>query len=240
MICSRNINDLDPVVARGATELKRRLKLEGYDMGTSATYRDNEYQNYEYSKGRTIPGDIVTNCKGGESMHNFRYAFDVFKNIKGQEYDERFLNRAGQIWQEMGGEWGGSWTGFKDTPHCQFTNGKTDSQVRGGYRIPAGCKMKWELVIAQEEKELTEAEVKKIVQDEVKKVVPKEVNNKVADEMQKLEAKQIGPSEVSEWAKEDVEWAKKNEISDGSRPKAYTTREETIKMIHNYNDEIVQ
>ena len=41
--------------------------------------------------------------------------------------------------------------------------------------------------------------------------------------------------EPSQWAKEAVEWAKANKISDGSRPKDVCTREELITMLYNYN-----
>ena len=50
---------------------------------------------------------------------------------------------------------------------------------------------------------------------EVEKVVVKEKDNT-----------------VSKWAKEGVEWAIKNNISDGSRPKDAVTREEVMTMLH--------
>ena len=35
----------------------------------------------------------------------------------------------------------------------------------------------------------------------------------------------------SKWAEEDWEWAKRNKITDGSRPKDNATREEIVAMI---------
>lgn len=144
MIDSKNISDLQPTLQRGAKELIRRMEALGYPVGVSSTYRDNEYQNYLYAQGRTRPGQIVTNAKGGESIHNYGLAFDIFKNVKGQEYsDPKFFETAGKIWQEMGGEWGGSWKSFPDRPHMQFTNGLTLKQLQGGAKMP-NVKMKWE------------------------------------------------------------------------------------------------
>ena len=81
-------------------------------------------------------------------MHNFRCAFDFCKNVKGKEYnDPIFFNQVGKIWTEMGGEWGGNWTGFVDKPHCQFTNGRKDSDIfNKRYVMPNDTKMKWELI----------------------------------------------------------------------------------------------
>ena len=83
---SRDINDLHPTVLRGCKDLIRRMSQEGYEhVGISSTYRDIAYQNNLFAKGRTIKGSIVTNARGGSSMHNYRLAFDIFQNIRGRE-----------------------------------------------------------------------------------------------------------------------------------------------------------
>ncbi len=145
MIDSKDLNDLHPALKRGATELIRRMKEKGYAVGISSTYRDSERQNAIYAQGRTTPGAIVTQLKGGQSMHNYRLAFDIFQNVKGKEFsDSAFFKTAGTIWEQMGGEWGGSWTGFVDPSHFQFTNGLTISQLQQGSTVPQNAKMKWE------------------------------------------------------------------------------------------------
>ena len=117
----------------------------GYAAGISSTYRDNESQNALYAQGRTTSGNIVTNARGGQSVHNYRLAFDIFLNIKGKEYsDASFFKTAGRIWEEMGGEWGGSWKGFVDTPHMQFTGGLSLSDLQKGKVLPADSVMPWE------------------------------------------------------------------------------------------------
>jgi peptidoglycan LD-endopeptidase CwlK len=146
MINSRDINELHPTVKRGAMQLQSKMKELGYDLLVTSTYRDLESQSALYAQGRTLPGKIVTNAKAGQSIHNYRLAFDVCKNKKGQEFsDNRFFELCGKVWTEMGGEWGGSWVGFKDNPHMQFTNGLKDSEIFLGKNI-GDVKMKWETI----------------------------------------------------------------------------------------------
>jgi len=124
-------------------------------VGVSSTYRDNVHQDWLFAQGRTRPGNIVTNAREGQSIHNYRLAFDIFQNIRGQEWNNpRFFETAGRIWQEMGGEWGGSWTGFPDRVHMQYTGGLTLRDLQRGYRLPEHARMPWELEKAEiEEKE---------------------------------------------------------------------------------------
>ena len=152
MTNSRNISDLHPAVARGCNELIKRMNAAGYHaVGVSATYRCKTKQNHLFEQGRTRPGNIVTNARGGQSWHNWRLAFDIFQNIRGQEWNNpHFFETAGEIWEQMGGEWGGRWVRFRDKPHFQFTFGATITQMQQGHTIPLTAKMPWEL----EEKEV--------------------------------------------------------------------------------------
>ncbi|MCL2198101.1 MAG: M15 family metallopeptidase [Defluviitaleaceae bacterium] len=153
MTNSRNISDLHPVVARGCRELIKRMKAAGFPaVGVSATFRCHDKQNKLFAQGRSSPGNIVTNARGGQSWHNWRLAFDIFQNIRGKEWsDPRFFDTAGKIWEQMGGEWGGSWTRFVDRPHFQFTNGATIAQLQAGHIIPQNAVMPWE----EDETEMT-------------------------------------------------------------------------------------
>jgi len=121
-INSRLLEDLHPTLERGARELMRRMALAGFThVGISSTYRNNVHQEYLFAQGRTRPGPIVTNARAGQSIHNYRLAFDIFQNIRGKEWNNpRFFEAGGKIWQEMGGEWGGSWTSFPDRVAINF------------------------------------------------------------------------------------------------------------------------
>ncbi len=85
-----------------------------------------------YAKGRTEPGPKVTNARPGYSWHNFGVAWDfVVFDAKGQpQWESPLMERCGRIAESLGLEWGGSWTGFKDTPHVQIKTGRTLAQAR--------------------------------------------------------------------------------------------------------------
>jgi hypothetical protein len=99
----------------------------------TGTVRDKEYQEYCYYKG--------TSQTATPSFHSVdaKLAFDVCKNVKGDEYgDNAFWAGIGAIGQKMGFDWGGSWTSFVDKPHFQWSDhGKyTSSMVRAGNYPP--------------------------------------------------------------------------------------------------------
>lgn len=138
---SRSLTDLHPYVAKLAVELKAACALEGVEFIFTQTLRDVEYQNELYAQGRTKPGKIVSNARGGYSMHNFGLAFDVVPvdGSKQPVWDAKspLWARIGQIGQSLGLEWGGAWKSFKDLPHFQYVEGLTTAQLRAGQTIKA-------------------------------------------------------------------------------------------------------
>lgn len=157
MLKSREIKDLHPTLQRAATEFLKRCTSAGLKVLITQTLRDNEYQDSLYAQGRTKPGSIVTNCKGGHGPHNFGIAFDICQNVKGKEYsDSSFFKKCGKIWQDMGGTWGGAWKSFVDMPHMEFTNGQSYSYFIKGNKM-ADVKMKWELVVTPAKPTVPEA-----------------------------------------------------------------------------------
>lgn len=150
----RDLAQLHPCLKAGAEEFIKRCQAAGLPVLITQTYRTAAYQNQLYAQGRTAPpppASIVTNLKGGSSPHEFRYAFDICRNVKGQEWDnsDRFYNKCAQIWKEMGGEWGGDWSSFVDMPHFQFTFGITDAQVKTAGGLTSAAKMPWEFSVDQ-------------------------------------------------------------------------------------------
>lgn len=109
--------------------------------------RTIEEQNELYSQGRTKPGKIVTNAKGGDSVHNYALALDfclLIDKDKNGNYESVSWNINIDLdhdkkadWMEivnafklLGYEWGGDWTKFKDYPHLQKTFNKTIPQLK--------------------------------------------------------------------------------------------------------------
>jgi LAS superfamily LD-carboxypeptidase LdcB len=92
-------------------------------------FRSIKDQNLLYSQGRTNPGKIVTNAKGGSSFHNYGLAIDlcvlVLKEID-WNYD---MSKLKPYTLKYGIEWGGDWKTIVDRPHFQITLGYTWEQL---------------------------------------------------------------------------------------------------------------
>ena len=138
MINSRDIKDLHPSVAAKAVAFIASCKSVGIDVLITSTFRDFESQNALYAQGRTAPGKIVTNAKGGQSFRNYRLAFDFVPlvNGKAQWSDEALFARCGKIAESVGLEWAGRWKSFKELAHCQDTGGLTLAELQAGKTAP--------------------------------------------------------------------------------------------------------
>lgn len=138
MINSRQLDDLLPVVEQKVRAFIDACAAEGIDLLVTSTFRDYESQNELYAQGRTKPGKIVTNAKGGESFHNFQCAVDVVPLRNGKPVwstsgeDGKLWNRIGEIGESVGLEWAGRWRTFREFAHFQYTAGLTLAQLREG------------------------------------------------------------------------------------------------------------
>lgn len=95
------------------------------------TLRTNAEQDALYALGRTKPGKIVTNAKGGSSYHNYGLAVDFVLLVNGQvswAVDKNWMAVIA-IFESYGWESGHRWK-FKDSPHVQKTFGKTIEQLK--------------------------------------------------------------------------------------------------------------
>ena len=108
---------LHPRFAEKLQELEAQCSVRGLVLGFSTGYRSAAEQDALYAQGRTAPGSIVTNARGGYSQHNWGIAADFFQNIVGHAYDEWFFDTVGPMAEALGLGWGGRWTDFVDRPH---------------------------------------------------------------------------------------------------------------------------
>lgn len=122
MINSRDIKDLVPELQKKCNTFIEMCKAQGIDVLITSTYRDFESQNALYSQGRTTPGRVVTNAKGGSSFHNFRVAFDFVPIVNGKAVwdDLKLFAKCGVIGKSCGLEWAGDWKSFKEYAHFQL------------------------------------------------------------------------------------------------------------------------
>ena len=147
---AKNIATLAPAVrphfeaiAINGGRIARDLGADAYTMiSGTRTYAE---QNALYAKGRTAPGPVVTNARGGYSNHNFGIAGD-FGVFKGRTYLDGSnaalaskIHKAVAAWVKANIpqiEWGGDWTSFRDEPHYQYRTGLSLAEMRA--RVAAG------------------------------------------------------------------------------------------------------
>jgi len=106
----------------------------GYNLRVTSFYRSFEEQNALYEQGRSVVGQIVTNAKGGQSLHNYGVAFDIVDRNLGYNIDWEKVSGMWSLITDYKGEWGGNWTniGFVDAPHFQNTLGHSLKDFQQG------------------------------------------------------------------------------------------------------------
>ena len=71
------LQNVHEMVQEKSYELIRQAYKESIFVEITEGFRSIEQQHKLYSQGRTTPGIIVTNAKGGYSYHNYGLAFDI-------------------------------------------------------------------------------------------------------------------------------------------------------------------
>lgn len=125
-------NGLLPLVQRQADKVLSEMSMLGYEMRITQSYRSIEEQNRLYAQGRTTAGKIVTNARGGESLHNYKVAADFVFRKQGYDVPESVWQTFGIIGEKRGFSWGGRWASFKDRPHLEMTLGHSLKDFREG------------------------------------------------------------------------------------------------------------
>jgi peptidoglycan LD-endopeptidase CwlK len=203
----KKLANVHPTLKTKAVELIKRAYAQGIYVLITQGFRSIAEQNELYAQGRTKPGKIVTNAKGGYSYHNFGLAFDiVIQNADGSlcwSVADKRWQTVGAIGKSLGLEWGGEWRDFSDYPHFQLTFGLSLADLRAGKRPP---------------------------QPQAKPAQPtKQKAPTISKEVAKLEAKQSAYELELEKA---VEWAKKNGVSNGERLNEPATRAQVLLMLY--------
>lgn len=103
--------------------------------------RTIEEQNALYAQGRTKPGKVVTNAKGGSSYHNYGLAIDVVELVNGQPNWHFDYVQLKPFADKLGIVWGGTFRSIVDKPHFEISFGRKPSELAvfpkdiGGYPI---------------------------------------------------------------------------------------------------------
>jgi hypothetical protein len=119
----KRLQQLHPALATAVRAMIADLAARGIVVEVVQGLRTFAEQDALYAKGRTKPGAIVTQARGGQSNHNFGLAADLcpFTN------DKPDWNAPIAVWAAIGAsaaaqglEWGGQWKKFLDKPHVQL------------------------------------------------------------------------------------------------------------------------
>lgn len=124
----RVVGTLLPPVQTYARALVARAAQAGITVEIIQGMRTYAEQNALYAQGRTAPGKVVTNARGGYSNHNFGLAFDTGIFVNGKYADDslpsatvsRLYGALGALGEALGLTWGGSWTSLQDEPHFEL------------------------------------------------------------------------------------------------------------------------
>lgn len=152
---SRSLSDLEPYFKFQAFRVIEEAHKAGLNMLIYCTYRSPEEQARLYRRGRLYAeikdmadkletkwkrpdlsetlmgvgpqrGRQVTHSAPGQSLHNYKLAFDAVPIRNGkpvwetQDKDDLLLwKQYGNIVESTGLEWGGNWSSFKDYSHAQ-------------------------------------------------------------------------------------------------------------------------
>ncbi|WP_281169844.1 M15 family metallopeptidase [Flexithrix dorotheae] len=161
MITTENISDIDTWDTATDTRIEtlnaefqntakeiilRANDRHGIQLRITQALRTNEEQNNLYAQGRTQTqlnnvglnhvtaqpnAQIVTNARGGQSLHNYGVAIDVVPIVNGTaDWNSTEWNNIGEIGVRAGASWGGNWTNFVDLPH--FDTGQTLEELQNG------------------------------------------------------------------------------------------------------------
>jgi peptidoglycan LD-endopeptidase CwlK len=134
---SNSINSLNPHVALLAQRFLDLTRANKLDVHIYNAFRSWNEQDRLYAQGRTMPGQVVTNARGGDSYHNWGLAFDAVPYENGKEStDLNLFKKMGQLGQQVGLEWGGTFISIVDLPHFQYTFGLNTWSLLNGVRPP--------------------------------------------------------------------------------------------------------
>jgi peptidoglycan LD-endopeptidase CwlK len=133
---------LHPVFREKAANVLARCEQDGLPFRMFEGFRTPQRQRYLYSKGRTIPGDKVTNAQAWQSYHQYGVAADFVLFIDGNwSWDDK--GARAKWWarlHEIGKENGLERLGF-ESPHLQLI-GLTTARLGDGH-YPEGGDMSW-------------------------------------------------------------------------------------------------
>jgi len=129
----RNLVTLQPGAQRAARRFMGKVLAAGFKVRILSGTRSYAEQDLLFEQGRSLPGNIVTQARGGQSNHNFGVAWDIglFKDDGSYLSESPLYSEVSKVGLAPELEWGGNWKTFVDRPHYQLATVKKDiAQIR--------------------------------------------------------------------------------------------------------------
>lgn len=121
---SRYVKLLKPELQDIIIKFIDKCEQQNLKVLITQTFRSKAEQDQIYAKGRTAPGNIVTDVRYPNSAHCWGIAFDIARNIPDHLYDSNeFFVKCSVIAKSLGLRWGGDWKKTKDSPHFELPIG---------------------------------------------------------------------------------------------------------------------
>ena len=140
-ISESRLSEVYPRLANLIRMMAHQMALENTVIRVTQGLRTWEQQEVLYAKGRTAPGNIVTNSPAGTSWHNFGLAADLapFSADGDPDWNVDHPNwaRMVSLGTNLGMVSGAQWRTFPDWPHFQLTGifpVNPDDHVRDLYK----------------------------------------------------------------------------------------------------------
>lgn len=118
-----------PMLAEKVRKVCYAMAMLGFEMIVTGGLRTTAQQQALYAKGRTAPGEIVTNADGVTHTSNHQAKVDGY----GHAVDCAFMVDGKASWAEsnpwalygamataLGLRWGGDWSAIVDRPHVEM------------------------------------------------------------------------------------------------------------------------
>ena len=153
---------VNPTLAQKVRNVATQMSAQGVELRVVQGLRTKEQQDALYAQGRTAPpppkGKIVTDARGGHSMHNYGLAVDMVPGIRGKKAWQANWNEKHPDFQKMidlceaeGLVAGARWIHIPDFDHFQMPGvpvSPTPDML--ACLVQGGCQAVWQKFCAAE------------------------------------------------------------------------------------------
>lgn len=146
---------LNPLLAEKIRHVAALMSAKGVELRVVQGLRTKAEQDALYAQGRTLPGKIVTDARGGQSMHNYGLAVDMVPGIRGaspwkpnwNDKDPDYETMI-DLCEQQGLVAGARWIHIPDVDHFQLSGVPvTPTRAMLACLVAGGCEAVWKQFI---------------------------------------------------------------------------------------------